>query len=136
MVQEISSDVAQGGCYCGLVKFRFAEPAVAFVNCHCSQCRRASGAAVTTWLCADRSGFQVDQADGALSSFVMTENVARYFCRMCGTHVYSMDARRPDIVGVPAGVLTSHISGAPTRDYFLADQAAWSCRDGDAASQP
>ncbi|MGH8240927.1 MAG: GFA family protein [Steroidobacteraceae bacterium] len=34
-----------GGCLCGAVKYRIAGDVLTAVNCHCSMCRKAHGAA-------------------------------------------------------------------------------------------
>lgn len=114
----------RGGCYCGAVTFQFDQRFEAFVNCYCTQCRRASGAAFTSWVCPPVQRFVVAGRD-SLSVFAITPNVRRYFCKVCGTHVYSLDARRPDIVGIPAGVIATPISGMPTKDFFWADRSPW-----------
>lgn len=130
-----SEEIGGGGCYCGAVTFQFAQRLEAFVNCHCTQCRRASGAAFTSWVCPPSLSFVVDGRD-SLSIFTMTPNVSRHFCSVCGTHVYSFDARRPDIVGLPAGVITTPISGMPTEDCFFADRSPWLCSGSGKAEQP
>ena len=41
---------AEGGCYCGKVKFKAALPAFWAGHCHCTQCQRLHGAAFVTWV--------------------------------------------------------------------------------------
>ena len=114
----------EGACYCGRVRLRFEEPVLAFVNCHCSQCRRLSGAAMTSWYCPSRAGFRTE-GHSSLTAYVQTEHVTRYFCRHCGTPMFADDARRPDMVGIPAGVVRSPITAHPVQSFFEGDAVPW-----------
>jgi hypothetical protein len=41
---------AEGGCFCGAIRYRVPLPPLWVAHCHCSMCRRAQGAAFVTWL--------------------------------------------------------------------------------------
>ena len=114
----------QGACACGAVAFRCTKPSRSVIHCHCGQCRRASGGAFTTWVSFDREGFEL-HGEASLASYALTSNVARHFCRTCGTHVHTSDQRYPQIVGVPAGVVMSAAGIEPKAHYFVGHQAAW-----------
>ena len=60
-----------------------------------------------------------------LSSFHVTPNVTRHFCKVCGSHVYSTDLRLPKIAGVPAGVIEAGLSALPQTHYFVNHKAEW-----------
>lgn len=79
-----------GGCRCGVVKFQAAgEPS--FVGyCHCSDCRRASGAPVSAWV-----GFAMNQVSISGETLRDYENgpVTRSFCGVCGSPIAYVDER-------------------------------------------
>ena len=61
----------------------------------------------------------------AVSQYSATSNVLRHFCKNCGSHVYTFDARAPEIVGVPAGVIEGELLKQPKAHYFVHHKAAW-----------
>jgi len=63
--------------------------------------------------------------ESSLSSFHVTPNGTRHFCRVCGSHVYSTDLRLPKIAGVPAGVIEDDLSTLPQAHYFVGHKAEW-----------
>ena len=117
--------MAVASCYCGDVRASI-DPAGAFaLHCHCSQCRRLSGAAFTTWLNVRRAGFRVDSDAETLNAFAVTPNATRHFCKRCGSHVYSTDVREPSIVGLPLGVVTGDDLPAPQVHYYFDSGVSW-----------
>lgn len=118
-----------GRCYCGAVGVQSASPPTSIINCHCNQCRRLSGAAFTTWLSLPRQA-TVISGKANLQHFAPSENGLRYFCKHCGTHVFTEDKRMPDILGVPAGILSTALPSNPSGHYFFSDKAKWTaCGD-------
>jgi len=111
-------------CYCVAVSLTAAAAPRSVVNCHCGQCRRLSGAAFTTWASFPRSAIATT-GDEPLHSFQVTPNVTRYFCRVCGSHVFSADVRLPTILGVPMGALEGEPLGPPSAHYFIDHKAPW-----------
>jgi hypothetical protein len=115
---------ARGACYCASVSVTAPSPLRRPVNCHCGECRRLSGAAFTTWITAPRDQVAVDNPEG-LSMFSPTPNLQRWFCRQCGSHVFTADARLPRVYGFPAGLFEGEAIEPPCEDYFLDDKANW-----------
>ncbi|CAM3917728.1 GFA family protein [Roseateles saccharophilus] len=112
-------------CYCSAVSLQADAPPTSVVHCHCGQCRRLSGAAFTTWVSFPRAALATGSHE-ALSAFRATPNVRRHFCRICGCHVFSEDARLPTILGVPAGALGDGSPELrPSAHYFVDHRAAW-----------
>lgn len=55
--------------------------------CHCTTCRRSSGALAGTFVNLTTEAFKPDPAIVArLKSYSTSENVYRYFCSKCGCH--------------------------------------------------
>jgi len=117
---------ARGSCYCGAVSVTVPSPLRRPDNCHCGECRRLSGAAFTTWITAPRDQVVVNNPEG-LSVFSPTPNLQRSFCKTCGSHVFTADARLPRAYGFPAGLFEGELIEPPAEDYFLDDKARW-CR--------
>jgi len=77
-----------GGCYCGQV--RYEVDAVFDAGwCHCSICRRISGAPAVAWFNVREEHFRLLQ--GAPAELASSAHFSRWFCRDCGTHLYGHD---------------------------------------------
>lgn len=116
---------AAARCYCGAVHASLDLSEAGALHCHCSQCRRLSGAAFSTWLNLPMAGFHIDAGSDDLTAFAVTENTIRYFCRHCGTHVYSTDRREPDMVGLPLGIVTGDELPQPDTHYYFDSGVPW-----------
>jgi hypothetical protein len=74
-----------GGCYCGLIRFAVDGPVTHETNCHCSICRRTSGAPYVAWFTAASDRFR--WTAGEPTRFASTARAARSFCPSCGTQL-------------------------------------------------
>ena len=87
-----------GGCYCGRVRYEAAGVPFNETNCHCSICRRTTGAPFVAWFSVRRSAFRF--VSGTPAEFDSTANGKRRFCPRCGTQVTFEDAALPDEIDV------------------------------------
>ncbi|MBI3768583.1 MAG: GFA family protein [Deltaproteobacteria bacterium] len=74
-----------GGCFCGAIRYETAGTPFQLTNCHCSICRRTTGAAFVTWFSVPRSEFRLVQ--GTPTRFRSTAKGMRSFCPRCGTQL-------------------------------------------------
>jgi hypothetical protein len=74
-----------GGCYCGAVRYEAGGAPYDRTNCHCSICRRTTGAPFVTWFSVLRSEFQF--VSGAPTRFRSSARGTRSFCAHCGTQL-------------------------------------------------
>lgn len=74
-----------GGCFCGAIRYEAAGTPFDETNCHCSICRRTTGAPFVTWFSVPRSGFRFVQ--GAPARFRSSAKGTRAFCSRCGTQL-------------------------------------------------
>jgi len=74
----------QGGCQCGKVRMVAEGPPKRVANCHCSSCRKATGAAIATYADFDRT---VVHIDGDVRAYASSSGVERLFCGECGTPI-------------------------------------------------
>ena len=75
--------VREGGCLCGAVRYRAAGEPLYVAYCHCSLCRRASGAPVVAWAGFPDSAFAFIAGEAAF--YDSSPQAARRFCSRCGT---------------------------------------------------
>jgi hypothetical protein len=123
-MQEPQTAVTSAQCYCGAVKLLIAAGAKSVIHCHCGQCRRLSGSAFTTWVSFPKLAMELTGQE-SVAEYNATTNVKRHFCRSCGSHVYTLDSRAPEIVGVPAGAIEGELPKQPKAHYFVSHKAAW-----------
>ena len=74
-----------GGCFCGSIRYRIGAVFDAGY-CHCSICRRMSGAPAFAWLNAPAELFEILQ--GKPKAFGTSPRGQRYFCGDCGGAVF------------------------------------------------
>ena len=53
----MDNTIEEGGCFCGSVRYSFESNDYPSANCHCSMCRRISGATFVSWVAIPSSCF-------------------------------------------------------------------------------
>lgn len=113
----------EGGCQCGAVRFR-TEGAPKFVaNCHCRSCRKATGAAFSTWV-----GFHDDQVrwtKGAPSFHASSPGVKRGFCSTCGAPLTYAGEKWPGETHLVIGAFDEDSAFTPRDEVFTEDALPW-----------
>jgi hypothetical protein len=114
----------EGGCFCGAVRYRFADVFDAGY-CHCSICRRSSGAALMAFANTPRAGFAVVR--GAPRFVGTSSEFERAYCADCGTTMWSRsrDSARWDMISVHLGTLDRAAEVAPAKYVCHADRLPW-----------
>jgi hypothetical protein len=102
-----------GSCLCGAVRFEVAGDLAPIQLCHCSQCRRASGAAFAV------------SGEASLKSFESSPGKARLFCADCGSPIISRSAGDPGMVRVRAGTLDEPVDAPLAFHFHVASKASW-----------
>ena len=77
----------EGRCLCGAVRIEIAELPGGASACHCSMCRRWSGAA--TWGLV--AGTQNVRVSGDVARYRSSSFAERAWCPACGTHLWVRD---------------------------------------------
>ncbi|NOX51554.1 MAG: GFA family protein [Gammaproteobacteria bacterium] len=113
----------EGGCFCGEIRYRFEQPIITTVNCHCSMCRRTSGAPYVSWLVipVEQFSYTLGQPKVLQSSTDGT----RYFCHNCGTPVVCINATHPQWVDVTLGSLDDPEYFVPAQDVHDDTRLSW-----------
>jgi len=112
-----------GSCLCGAVRYSVHDAFRYALNCHCSQCRRATGSACKPFAGIERGKFAITA--GSESLLLFGENAAHDArCRVCGSLLYSV-VRDGAFVHVTLGTLLDTPSIRPSAHIFVGSKAPW-----------
>ncbi len=112
-----------GGCLCGRVRWIAEAPVLHRVHCHCSLCRRASGAVEVPWVTVARDRFRWTGAEPAL--YRSTASAERSFCPTCGSKITFVHDDLPDEVDIAVGSLDDVEQGYPLLQIHGESRVAW-----------
>jgi len=113
----------KGQCLCGAVRFTVGDAFRYALNCHCSQCRRATGAAYKPFAGIERSKLKLVAGTRRLLKHGEARNYdAR--CGACGSFLYSV-VRGGEYVHVNLGALSDTPSIRPTAHIYVGSKAPW-----------
>jgi hypothetical protein len=88
----------KGRCFCGGIRYEVGGATFHETVCHCSICRRTTGAALVAWFTVPRSDFRL--VEGTPTRFRSTEKGMRTFCPGCGTQLTFEHEDFPDEIDV------------------------------------
>jgi len=113
-----------GGCHCGAVRYAVDGEALTHALCHCSDCRRHSGAPMVAWAMFRTDA--VKTTKGALKTYASSANGRRHFCADCGTGLfYTNDTILPGITDVQSATFDDP-NALPARAHIqTAERIGW-----------
>jgi hypothetical protein len=113
----------QGGCFCGAVRYTVRGEVFNSTLCHCTDCRKASGAPATAWFSARRADFRY--TGGEAARFASSEQVLRGFCPHCGTTLTFEDGRWPEELDIASATLDDPEQVPPRDHTFVRSRLGW-----------
>jgi hypothetical protein len=114
-----------GSCLCGGVKYEISGELSGALNCHCSMCRKAHGAAFRSRARVKASDFKWVQGEQLVTYFESSPGNYRGFCRVCGSPLLSRFDQYPSELGLPLGALDDDPKLKPRRHVFVGSKAPW-----------
>jgi hypothetical protein len=122
-VETSSVRTLSGKCLCGTVHYEVADQFRYALNCHCSNCRRATGAAFKPFAGIERGKLTI--TGGADRLLIYGEKSAHdAHCGQCGSLLYSL-VREAEFVHVTLGTLVDSPSIRPSAHIFVGSKAPW-----------
>lgn len=100
------SDVHDGGCACGAVRYRVTGEPVVSMACHCTFCQRRLGSAFATFAYFDEKHVEFTQGQLTIYEHHSDESgrwVRTEFCPRCGTTLTHTAEARPGMRTIAAG---------------------------------
>ena len=109
-----------GSCLCGSVNYKSNSDPLVIQNCHCDQCRKATGSVYLTNLFIKEENFKIT---GEVNNYTHLSdagnNMTKYFCPNCGSQVFGKNSGRPGIITIRAGTVNEKDIIKPIRNLFL-----------------
>lgn len=102
-----------GGCRCGAVRFEAVGAPLRVANCHCGDCRRATGAAFATFVDYPRAQVRFL---GEPQAFASSPGAERLFCARCGSPVAFRGEASPGEINMLIGAFDDPSGLRPDRD--------------------
>jgi len=112
-----------GGCFCGRIRYEAAGAPFGETNCHCSICRRTSGAPFVTWFSVARSQFRF--VCGEPVRCRSTAKATRSFCAQCGTQLTFEREDLRDEIDVTTCSLDDPDSAPPRDHTYVSSKLSW-----------
>jgi hypothetical protein len=122
----------RGSCLCGGVRFEILAPFRRANYCHCSRCRKHSGAGALAQGRVPRDGFRLLQGGGLIETYVPPDGMTKAFCSVCGSSLFGGSWPDGPEVSVRLGALDDDPSISPQFRSFVGSRASWEelCDDG------
>jgi hypothetical protein len=117
--------VLTGGCLCGGVRYEITEPLVSANYCHCTRCQRRTGTAASAQGRVVAGSLRIVQGEELLRAWRPEDGAAKYFCSVCGSHMWSQDPTDPEIRGVRLGSIDGDPGVRPSSRQFTSYAAVW-----------
>jgi hypothetical protein len=115
----------RGSCLCGHVTFEIDGQVSSALNCHCSMCRKAQGAAFRSRARVNAHEFRFTSGEELVTWYESSQGTHRGFCRQCGSPILSRFDHSPRYFGLPLGTLDDDPGIRPGFHVFVASKAPW-----------
>jgi hypothetical protein len=120
---KANSRTLAGKCLCGAVEYAVADEFLYAANCHCSQCRRATGAAFKPFAGIERAKLRLTRGEDSLLTFGDAAG-SDVRCKRCGSFLYSV-VRDGAFVHVAMGTLVDAPTIHAAKHIFVGSKAPW-----------
>ena len=113
----------RGGCFCGRIRYEAAGTPFHETSCHCSICRRTTGAPFVAWFSVPRAQFRL--VCGEPVRFRSTPKGTRSFCPQCGTQLTFEHEDFPGEMDVTTCSLDDPNALSPKDHTWTSSKLAW-----------
>lgn len=114
----------KGSCLCNKVTYEIRGDIQGINYCHCRQCRKASGSAFGTSAAVNKQTFHILDGRENVAAYESTPGKNRYFCRICGSPLYSQ-RDEADRIYVRLGTLDDDPGARPDVHIHVSSKAVW-----------
>jgi hypothetical protein len=115
----------RGSCLCGKVRYEIDGPLFEALNCHCSMCRKAHGAAFRSRARVRANHFRWVHGEDQITYYESSSGNRRGFCRTCGSPILSKFESDPAVFSLPLGPLDDDPGVRPEQHVYVKSKAPW-----------
>ena len=115
----------RGSCLCRAVRYEVTGPVHDVHHCHCSMCRKAHGAAFSTFARLTSAAFRVTAGGGRVRAYRSSSRIERTFCDICGARLTVRFDGMPDTVWVSLATFDDDPGVRPGVHTFVGSKAPW-----------
>ena len=123
MSDHPTSRTLSGTCLCRAVHYQVPDEFAYALNCHCSNCRRTTGAAFKPFAGIERHKLRLTKGETDLMLYGNATNHDAH-CKRCGSLLYSL-VRNGAFVHVAMGTLMDNPTIRSTAHIFVGSKAPW-----------
>ncbi|HQT68893.1 MAG TPA: GFA family protein [Thiobacillus sp.] len=114
----------RGTCLCGAVKFEITDTLPNIYQCHCSLCRKSTGAFANAALIVPGNQFQWVSGQGCINSYENESGYRSDFCAKCGSPLPNSLKGKTDY-WVPVGLLEDKANLEVAAHLHVGSKASW-----------
>jgi hypothetical protein len=116
----------KGSCLCKGVQYEITAPLDAAANCHCSMCRKQSGAAFLSAAGVATKNFRWTKGEELLTRYASSPGGERIFCRRCGSTLAGGPSDpKGEMIWIMLGTLDDDPKIKPSSHIFVGSKASW-----------
>ena len=117
----------QARCQCGALSATIDDDAQAMtVLCHCLDCQRRSGSPFGVMAYFQREAVLLPRQGRQYTRRTDRGDVfTNGFCERCGSTVYALPGRYPDLIGIALGALADPAFPPPARSVYEQSRHVW-----------
>ena len=110
----------KGGCLCGAITYEVSSDPINVRNCHCDDCRKATGASFATNVFVKLEDLTITK--GTQSTYQHSADsgntLTKEFCPECGSQLFGHNSAKPGIRGVRVGSIDDASFVRPSENLY------------------
>jgi hypothetical protein len=120
-----SEEMLRGRCLCGAVRFTVNPPFVDAGRCHCKRCQIRTGQASSLVARVPGSALTITDGEHELRVWRPQTGNPKWFCALCGTHVFAGELDGQGAVGLRPGTFDEMPDVQPRWHVWVSSKPAW-----------
>jgi len=130
------SEILEGGCQCGAIRYRVTGAPLTLYACHCTECQKQSASAFGLSLWVERSDLEIVSGEPRhWERLADSGNTMRCaFCPDCGSRLYHEASDATGIYSLKGGSLDAIAGLTPVGHIWVRSKQPWvdlACLPGD-----
>ena len=113
---------SSGRCLCGAIRYELAGTPISVADCHCSICRRESGAPSLPYAGYRRADVTIT---GSLKYYRSSDIARRGFCGTCGSPICYEGGDHPESIWLTIGTHDDAAHVPPREHLYVEDKLPW-----------